>query len=226
MSFKKRLLKYPRTQSALAFILSLYIRLVYWTSKRVYYVEAGAKPLMEGSENAIFAFWHGRLMMCPTLEPPGRKMHVLISHHRDGILISKTIGHFGVATIAGSSSKGGSAAVKEILRTIKKGENISITPDGPRGPMQIAQMGIVTVAKLTGRPVLPVTFSSSRNRRMRSWDRFMVALPFGKIAFCVGAPILVSRELDADGEEQARLAVESAMNRLVEIADAIVSSAP
>ena len=82
--------------------------------------------------------------------------------------------------------------------------------------MQVAEKGIVTVAKLSGKPVLPVTFSSSRCKRMRSWDRFVLALPFGHIVFCVGAPILVDRDAD---EEQARLQIEQAMNQLVEKAD-------
>ena len=224
MPLHKRLLKHPMTQSCLAWLLSLYIRFVYLTCRKTYLIDSASENYMRGQDNAIFAFWHGRMMMCPTIEPPKRKMHVLISHHRDGILISKVISHFGEATIAGSSSKGGSAAVKDIVRTLKKGDNISITPDGPRGPVQVVQMGIVTVAKLTGRCVLPITFSASRHKRMRSWDRFMLAYPFGKIAFCVGAPILVSREADEAAEEQARLAIEVAMNRLIETADGMVNA--
>ena len=226
MRLSKRLLKHPRTQSLLAWLLSVYIRLVYITSRRVYVIDPQAEQFMSGADNAIFAFWHGRMMMCPTIEPPGRKMHVLISHHRDGVLISKVIGHFGEATISGSSSRGGSAAVKEILRCLKKGDNISITPDGPRGPSQVAQMGIVTVARLTGRKVIPVTFSASKHRRFKSWDCFMLALPFGKIAFCVGAPLLVSREADDEGQEASRLEIEQAMNRLVETADVLTSPPP
>ena len=197
----------------------MYIRLVYWTSRRTYHVDSLATPYMNGSENAIFAFWHGRMMMCPTIEPPKRKMHVLISFHRDGKLISDVIGHFGEATISGSSSKGGMAAVKEILRALKSGDNISVTPDGPRGPVQIAEMGVVTIAKLSGKSVLPVTFSASRCKRLRSWDRFMLAYPFGHIAFHVGAPIVVSRDADASAEEQARITIETAMNQLVTTAD-------
>jgi len=224
MPLHKRLLKSATTQSFLAWLLSLFIRFVSLTSRKTYQIAPEAEQYMRGQDNAIFAFWHGRMMMCPTIEPPKRKMHVLISFHRDGILISKVISHFGEATIAGSSSKGGTAAVKDIVRALKAGDNISITPDGPRGPVQIVQIGIITVAKLTGRVILPVTFSASRHRRFKSWDRFMLALPFGKIAFCVGAPILVSREADDTVQEQARLALEMAMNRLVETADGMVNA--
>jgi len=212
----KKLLKHPATQALLAWVLSMAIRFVYFTNLRRYTVDDRAQPYIRGEENAIFAFWHGRMMMCPTIEPPKRKMHVLISAHRDGILISKVISHFGEATISGSSSKGGREAVMEIMRALRAGDNVSITPDGPRGPVQVAEKGIVTVAKLSKKPVLPVTFSATRHKRMRSWDRFMVALPFGRLDFHVGAPIFIDRDAD---DEEARLMIDHAMNALVEKAD-------
>jgi len=219
MSFKKRLLKAPGTQKALSWLLAMFIRLVFVTSRKTYVIDDAAQPYMQGKDNALFAFWHGRMMLLPAFDLPGRKMRVLISTHRDGLLISRVISHFGEATISGSSSKGGAGAVKEILRALKAGDNISITPDGPRGPLQIAEMGVVTIAKLAGKPIVPVTFSSTRHKRLKSWDRFMVALPFSRIVFCVGAPILVSKETDKPAEEQARLMIEQAMNGLVDAAD-------
>ncbi len=220
----KRLLKHPHTQTALSWLLAQYIRFVYYTSRKTRIIDPAAAPYMRGEENAIFAFWHGRMMMCPTIEPPKRKMHVLISFHRDGVLISKVIGFFGEATISGSSSKGGSGAVKDILRRLKAGDNVSITPDGPRGPLQVAEMGIATVARMSGKPVLPVTFSSTRHRRFSSWDRFMLAKPFGRIVFCVGAPISVSREADEAAQEEARRMIEQTMNALVEQADRLTAT--
>lgn len=216
MSLGKQILKHPRTQIALSWLLAGFIRLVYWTNRINRYIDTAAIPYVSGEKNAIFAFWHGRMMMLPTFEPPHRKMHVLISLHRDGVLISRTIGHFGEATISGSSSKGGQAAVMEMLRVLDNGDNISITPDGPRGPAMVAEKGVATVARLSGKPVIPVTFSATRCKRLGSWDRFMLALPLGRIAFCVGAPIVVSQDTD---EENARLTIEQAMNALVETAD-------
>lgn len=219
MSLSKRLLKHPLTQTLLAFLLSLYIRLVYHTSRKIFLYDEGAKPFMRGEGNAIFAFWHGRMMLCPAICPPGHKMRVLISTHRDGKLISTVIGNFNQATINGSSSKGGKAAVMEILRALKAGDNISITPDGPRGPVQVAAAGIITVAKLSGKPILPVTFSSNRAKTLKSWDRFLLALPFGRVVFCVGAPLMVEAKADDAAQEQARLNVEQRMNQLVITAD-------
>ena len=211
----KRLLKNPTLHAALSFLLSLYIRLVFLTSRKSYHIASEAAPYMRGEQNAIFAFWHGRMMMLPMLTP-ARAMHVLISRHRDGRLISQTIKNLDHHTVAGSSSKGGSEAVRAIVRILRKGENVSITPDGPRGPSGHAQGGIVTIAKLSGKPVIPATFYASRHVRLKSWDRFMIALPFSRIVFCVGAPITV-----ADADEAARLAIEQAMNELVKKADAL-----
>lgn len=215
MSFSKRLLKHPTTQLILSYLLAGYIRLVMLTNRKEFHIHPETSAYMSGEKNAIFAFWHGRMMLLPAINPP-RKMHVLISEHRDGKLISQVIHHFGQDTVVGSSSKGGSEAVRNIVRLLKKGDNISITPDGPRGPNQVAEAGIVTIARLSGKPVLPVIFSASRNKRLKSWDRFMVAKPFGRIVFCIGAPIMIEQ-----ADEAARIAVETSMNNLVEQADAL-----
>lgn len=212
--FKKKLLKHPITQGLLARLFSSFIRLVYYSSLRSFIIDEGAKPFMKGDGNAIFAFWHGRMMLLPAICPPNHQMRVLISYHRDGKLISTVISHFGQETVSGSSSKGGQAAVNEMLRALAAGDNISITPDGPRGPVQVAAPGIVAVAKHSGKPILPVTFHATRHKRMRSWDKFMVALPFSRIVFMIGAPIHV-----ANDDEAARLQVEQAMNKLVQQAD-------
>lgn len=221
MPWTKRVLKSPRTQVLLSYLLAFYIWLVYVTSRIERHIHDDAAPYMRGEGNAIFAFWHGRMMLLPAFCPPKHVMRVLISLHRDGILISRAIGHFGQRTISGSTSRGGKAAVLEILRALEEGDNISVTPDGPRGPVQQLQPGIVTMAKHSGKVVLPVTFSATRHKRFKSWDRFMLALPFSRIAFCVGEPIMVDKEADDAAEEQARLMIEQAMNRLVETADSI-----
>ncbi len=213
MSLSKRLLKSAFTQSVLSHLLAFYIRLVMLTNRKEFHIHPGSAGLMRGEGNAIFAFWHGRMMLLPAINPP-RKMHVLISDHRDGRLISQVIHHFGQDTIVGSTSKGGTDAVRNIVRLLKKGDNVSITPDGPRGPNQQATIGIATVARLARKPVMPVTFCASKHKRMRSWDKFMVAKPFGRIVFCIGEPIMVE-----EADEAARLTIETAMNNLVKQAD-------
>ena len=117
MSWKKRLLKMGPVQNLAVLAAGSFIRLFISPIASCITSMTALKPFMRGDDNAIFAFWHGRMMMCPTVEPPKRKMHVLISSHRDGLLISQVIGHFGEATISGSSSKGGKEAVISCARS-------------------------------------------------------------------------------------------------------------
>jgi lysophospholipid acyltransferase (LPLAT)-like uncharacterized protein len=211
----KKFLKSPFAQSGAAFLLSLVIRFVHMSSLKVRHIDPEAARYMRGEDNAIFAFWHGRMMMIPMFNPP-RRMHVLISRHRDGTLISKVIAHFGVSTVSGSSSKGGAAAASTMLALLEAGDNVSITPDGPRGPAQVAAPGVATLARLSGKVVLPITFSSSREKQMKSWDRFVLAKPFGRVHFFVGTPIIANEDEDDEG---LRKRIEQAMNRLVETAE-------
>lgn len=219
MKLPKTFLKHPVTQYVLSWLLAGYIWLCYFTNRRTYHNDPQAERYIRGDDNCIFAFWHGRMMMMPTWCPPKKTMRVLISHHRDGMLISSAIGHFGQKTISGSTSRGGREAVVEILRVLEAGDNVCITPDGPRGPAQIATKGIVAVARHSGKPVIPVTFSSTRAKRLGTWDRFMLALPFGRMVFYAGTPIMVDATLDEGQEEGARLRIETAMNGLVQQAD-------
>ena len=198
-------------------LLALYIRLVYFTGRKHIDIHPDSAPYMRGEKNAIFAFWHGRMMLMPCLCPPQHVMHVLISRHRDGVFISEVMKEFGFKTIAGSTSKNGREALMAMLRALKRGENVAITPDGPRGPLQVAAAGVAVTAKLADTPVLPISFSARRHLRAQSWDRFMLALPFSRISFCVGAPIVIGKDMP---DEDARLLIERTMNRLTEHVDA------
>lgn len=216
MKLSKRILKHPNTQLIISYMLAFYIRLVMWTNRKQYIIHPNAEIFMRGEQNAIFAFWHGRMMLLPAVNP-ARKMWVLISNHRDGRLISQVIARFGQETVVGSSSNGGTEAVRNIVKLLKNGDNISITPDGPRGPNQTAAMGIVTIARLSKKAILPVVFSANKHKRLRSWDRFMVAKPFGKIVFCIGEPLILQ-----SADEDARVLVETTMNNLLQQADALL----
>jgi lysophospholipid acyltransferase (LPLAT)-like uncharacterized protein len=215
----KRLLKHPFVQSILCFIGAIAIRLIFWTSRREWIVHPDTRPYLHGGEQLVLAFWHGRLMMMPYFKPRRRRIHVLISGHKDGVIISKVIRWFGIDTITGSSSKGGSEAFREMLRAAKRGDNLCFTPDGPRGPLQQAVAGVVHAAKHTGLPVVPVTFSATRCKRLKSWDKFMVGLPFGHLCFVAGSPIHVEKRADVALLEKKRLEVEAELNAITEEAD-------
>lgn len=207
----KKLLRHPGVQSVLAAMVACYIRLTLITARTHRAIDAQAAPFAQGDRQALFVFWHGRLFLCAAFRPPQRSMHVLISGHRDGMLISRLIAHFGIATVEGSSSKGGGPALRTLMRLMRDGGNVAITPDGPRGPAGTVAPGIVYLAKRSGLPVVPVAYSASRARRLKSWDRFMVPFPFSRVALVVGPPLMLAQdEEDTAGCERVAEALRHA----------------
>ena len=190
---------------------------------------------MEGSERPrclraegrafILAFWHGRLLMIPMAWQRLAPMHMLISAHPDGQIIADAVTYFGVDSIAGSTSRGGSVALRTMLKRLKDGDCVGITPDGPRGPAMTASFGIVNVARLARVPILPITYATSRRRMLATWDRFHLALPFGRGVYLWGEPIEIAADLDEAGLEHARRLVEKRMVEMVREADRRVGHA-
>jgi lysophospholipid acyltransferase (LPLAT)-like uncharacterized protein len=117
--------------------------------------------LYREGQHIILAFWHGRQLMIP-LAYHGREVHILISQHRDGELISQIMSRFGYHSVRGSSTRGGTAALRQLIKVGRSGVDLAITPDGPKGPRYVAQPGVIQIAKMTGLPVLPLTFSCSK----------------------------------------------------------------
>jgi lysophospholipid acyltransferase (LPLAT)-like uncharacterized protein len=173
----------------------------------------------------ILAFWHGRLLMIPMAWQRLAPMHMLISAHPDGQIIADAVTYFGVDSIAGSTSRGGSAALRTMLKRLKDGDCVGVTPDGPRGPAMTASIGIVNVARLARVPILPLTYATSRRRVLGTWDRFHLALPFGRGVYLWGEPIEIAADLDEAGLEQARRLVEERMVEMVREADRRVGHA-
>jgi hypothetical protein len=115
-------------------------------------------------EASIIAFWHGRQLMLPlTYAGPG--IEILISQHRDGELISRTVRSFGFSSIRGSTTRGGAVALRGLIRSGRAGRDLGVTPDGPKGPRRVAQPGVIALAKATGLPIFPVTFGASKKKR-------------------------------------------------------------
>ncbi len=144
---------------------------------------------------------------------------MLISQHRDGLIISRIVGHFGIHTVAGSTQKGGSVAFRTLLRTLKSGECVGITPDGPQGPRMMASEGIVQVARLSGVPVIPCTFATQYRYQLNTWDRFVVALPFSRGVFIWGEPLSLSAKASAEEQDTFRRRLEDSLNIITATAD-------
>ncbi len=222
----RRIVRGGRLRRLLCWFIQLYIRLVYLTNR--WTVEGFGEPrrLRDDGKSFILAFWHGRLLMIPMAWQRLAPMHMLISAHRDGRIIADAVTYFGVESIPGSTRRGGTAALRTMLKRLEAGDCVGITPDGPRGPALIASGGIVNLARLAGVAIVPVVFATSRRRVLRSWDRFHLALPFGRGVFLWGEPIAIAPDLDAEGLEAARVLVESRMNEMADEADRRVGHGP
>lgn len=222
----KKILKSERFRRVLCWLVAQYLRLVYATGRWQLIGTEAPQACWDRGEAMIGCFWHGRIFMMPyAWRWPGRFV-MMISGHRDGRLISDTVAHLGFHTISGSSSRGGSGALRGLAAELKAGATVGITPDGPRGPRMRAQLGVVKLAQLTGAPIFGVSFSARRRRVMSSWDRFIVAWPFNSGVLIYGGPIYVQRDAGPDELEARRREVEDMLNRLSEQADRMTGHAP
>jgi lysophospholipid acyltransferase (LPLAT)-like uncharacterized protein len=209
-------------QRIACWVTHCYIRLVYLTNR--WSVEGGdwTRRLTSEGRTFICAFWHGRLLMMPLAWHGLAPFHMLISSHRDGRIIAGAMNYFGIGTISGSTRRGGSLALREILKRLKEGGCVGITPDGPRGPAMTVSIGIVNIARLGGVPIVPVTYATSRRRELPTWDRFHLALPFGRGVYLFGEPVEIAADLDDVGLENARRVIETRMVEMVREADRLV----
>ena len=149
-------------------------------------------------------------------------MKVLISRHRDGEFIARVVRYFGLGAVRGSYGKRSVSSVREMLDELAQGTDIAITPDGPKGPRYQVKQGIIELARLTQRPIVPVTYGASRRKLFDSWDRFLLPYPFSKVLFLWGDPIYVPRKTQGDALERTRREVEGALISLTETADRMV----
>lgn len=224
--FFKRLFAFEKVRRAACWIVAQYIRLVWLTGR--WNVVAGDIPAgyWDRGQPFLLAFWHGRILMMPRCWRPQKPIHMLTSQHRDGRLIADTVAHFGIQTVAGSTTRGGGSALREMVRKVKAGEWIGITPDGPRGPRMRASVGVVAMARLAGAPVLPVTYSAAWSIALGSWDRFLLPLPFTRGVIIWGRPVEVSAETSDAGMEALREEVEERLNAITIAADMRMKRVP
>lgn len=227
--------KILRNQIVVSIVCSLvsgYIKLVSltgrWDRRGFEKVEAHlalGKPV-------IGAFWHGRMMLLPAFWSYEPKLAMLISNHRDGEIIARAIDKLGFVTVRGSAAKksvdgsskakGGATAVRALLKCLEENVSVAVTPDGPRGPRMRASMGVVTLAKMSGIPIFPATWSAKRRKIFSSWDRFVFVLPFSRGVWMVGEPIHVASDADDRALEDARENLEKQLNTLTMESDRLM----
>jgi len=170
------------------------------------------------SPQVIFACWHSRLLpLCWTHR--GRHIHVLASEHRDGETLARAISWLGFRHVRGSSETGGMRAVRRLVRVVERGGDLGIPVDGPHGPRGIVKRGVVTIARLTGAGIIPLSSAASYRATADSWDRFEVPGPFAHVWVRHGEPIFVSRDAGERETELARGKLETELAQLTEEVD-------
>ncbi len=198
--------------ATLAFFAWLLLRLLKLTV-RVRSENAGLlqKCWREG-EPVVLAFWHGRAVMLPFFYS-GRGVYIMNSTHRDGEIVSRALHRFGIMSTRGSSSRGAVGGLLALARAARRGFDVALIPDGPRGPAGEAKAGAIELARLSGALLFPVSASCKLSFRGTGWDRMMIPLPGAELRVVVGDPIDVSRDRNAgvrgDGNETRRFGRES-----------------
>lgn len=181
--------------------------------------DAAQCPVTTGP--VIFCVWHNRLPL--TLASyddfarsrwPAAGLAAIISASRDGGLLASVASAFGLEPIRGSTSRRGPQALLEATTWLEKNYSVAITPDGPRGPVYRIQEGIIKLAQLTGRPIIPVSNFTRWKIRLRSWDRFQIPLPFAPCEFRYGKPMWAPRETSDEQREKLCLQLQEAMGEI------------
>ena len=206
-------------ERALGFLLAQYLKAVRRFNRFV--VEPDdLESLAVRHHPAIIAMWHGQHLMMPFARHPSvPRVYAMVSRHRDAGLQAQALRWLDIEPIRGSGAhgdrireKGGARALIELKRLLDGGATVAMTADVPK-IARVAGVGIVTLARLTGRPILPVAVATSRRFDFKSWDRASLGLPFGRGAIVFGDPILVSSDADADSMEATRKDVQAALDR-------------
>lgn len=208
------------------YLLYIYLRFVFLTTRWKFEGYEHVLKRAKNREAQIFAFWHGRMAMMPAMKPPYNQTHVMVSRHTDGEWISTILRSFGLGLVRGSSrragskkERGGRHALIGALKVLEAGDNLAITPDGPRGPRQRVNGHVADIAAMAGAVIVPMSYSTRFGVNMGSWDKFLVPLPFGRGWYVAGEAIAVPKGASAETLAKAKKDVEDAMNHLTAKAD-------
>jgi lysophospholipid acyltransferase (LPLAT)-like uncharacterized protein len=227
MSWRRKFFGQPWVQKTIGVLGAEYLRLV-WRTSRFTIEPDGVYERLEGELPVILAMWHGQHFMAPFVRRPHHRAKVLISKHRDGEVNALAAQQLGIGTVRGSGNhdrrfdeKGGVGAFWAMLASLDEGWSMALTADVPK-VSRVAGLGIIKLARESGRPIIPVAVATSRRVDFDSWDRASLNLPFSRGAMVAGEPIRVIKDADAAALEAARQALEQSLNAATERAYAIV----
>jgi lysophospholipid acyltransferase (LPLAT)-like uncharacterized protein len=204
----------------IAWTASTYLWFVFKTTRWTYIGLDEHISNVESKDLAyIAAFWHGRLAMLPFLWQFNKQFYMLLSEHNDGRIISKIIRYFKINSVYGSKTRGGAKAALACVKLLKAGQCIGITPDGPRGPKHEVAEGVLHIARLANVPIVPISYAIKRHRLLKTWDGFMVPLPFTKGVYVIGKPIEIANSKDDATLDLDKRALKKELDQVMQMAD-------
>lgn len=213
----RNVLRSSWVQRAAGVVAAEYLRLV-WLTNRFTFDPTDVYEVVEPQMPVILAFWHGQHFMTPFIKRKGHRAKVLISRHRDGEFNALAAERLGVGTVRGSGDhgtafhrKGGVGAFREMTRALEEQYNMALTADVPKRS-RVAGLGIIMLARESGRPIMPFAMATSRYIRLNNWDGTTINLPFGRGALVGGDPISVPPDADSETMEALRLLLENTLN--------------
>lgn len=202
----KRLLRHPEVQAVLGWVLAGYLTLILRTVRWRHDNLACVEPVLSGEQGAVALFWHGRVPLCLAVAPQWwrKRTRAMISPSADGEFLAQALGRAGFPAVRASSAKKGDAgksralvaAFRDAVAWVAGGGALVVTPDGPRGPNELIAAGSVQIARRTGAPVFLMGIAAAPALRLDTWDRVMIALPFGRGAVVWDGPLHVPAEAD------------------------------
>ena len=183
--------------------------------------ERDPRQLPASGRPYIFCLWHNRLPLAVMLyrqfveagQAPFR-LAALVSASRDGAMMTRVLELFGVKPARGSSSRRGAQALIELAEWAERGHDLALAADGPRGPKYEIKPGVVALAQMTRRPIVPVTYHLTRKFTLKSWDQFQIPLPFSTCVFSFADPVFVPREFRDAERAVVRARIEADLRRL------------
>jgi lysophospholipid acyltransferase (LPLAT)-like uncharacterized protein len=214
----RNLLRSSWVQRAMGFLIAEYLRLV-WLTNKVTYDPPDLYVRFEPGQPFIVAFWHGQHFLTPFIKiKKSYRATVLVSRHRDGEVNAIAAQRLGIGTIRGSGDhgsgfhrKGGVGGFREMLRALQEGINVASTADVPKRS-RVAGLGLIMLARESGRPIMPWVLVTSRFIRLKNWDSTTINLPFGRSAVVIGDTVAVPPDANAETMEKLRLELERSLN--------------
>ncbi|MFZ2100134.1 MAG: lysophospholipid acyltransferase family protein [Oricola sp.] len=219
--------------NAIVFALDAYLRLVYRTNRIVDYDTAYADWLVDNRAPVIATCWHGQHFMTPFFARRGHPSVTMVSRSKDAELNARILQRMGFETVRASGGrtatrmheKGALRGLIAMRNYLREGKSVFMIADIPHGKPREAGMGVVSIARFAGVPILPIAYASSRRYVFeKAWDKAVLNLPFGRAAFLFGEPIEVPADADDATMENKRRELQEALNRLLDEAYAKVDA--